>query len=246
MWSRTIVALQCSTIPRQQRIAQPGGNFEGASVTLVPQSSASFLFVRIDGHCGHDASYPRLDPLELSRTGFMSSAPAFFDDTIFSYIHGTPDMSHGSQPAFEPPMKVNDQLHAFPVIQPSTKRMRQSSGLVAITSTNPHLGWMYRHRVIPRIAAVINFTVLKAYLGGTATYDKKMPQNFGVLNTTLHQPLPSTLCARCAPNDATPAHLNQAILQLCGLPTHKELGEHTAHTTSPPLCQAVERKPVVA
>ncbi|KAG9666378.1 hypothetical protein KCU99_g10158, partial [Aureobasidium melanogenum] len=86
---------------------------------------------------------------------------------------GVPDavhMTHDSQPVLKSYMKVNDQLRAFSVTQPSLRRIFRSNQPLATLSS--YLDNVHRQHVILKLAAFNNFTTLNAYLSGTATHNK--------------------------------------------------------------------------
>ncbi|KAG9761001.1 hypothetical protein KCU73_g2608, partial [Aureobasidium melanogenum] len=168
--------LQRSAVSQRKHMAQLEGKSDGASLTLVPQSAARLSLVRSDGNSNPIAPDLYLDP---SMTSVSLSLSLLADAKAFG-IHDAVDMTHDSQPALKSYMKVDDQLRALSVTQPSLKRIFRSNQPLAILSS--YLDSVDRQHVILKLAAFNNFTTLNAYLSGNATHNKKISQFFDLVD----------------------------------------------------------------
>ncbi|KAG9528136.1 hypothetical protein KCU93_g4548, partial [Aureobasidium melanogenum] len=157
-------------------MSQFEGKSDGASLALVPQSAARLSLVRSDGNSNPIAPDVYLGPSMTS----VSLSLSLLTDAMAFGVQDTLHIMHDSQPALKSHMKVDDQLRALSVTQPSLKRIFRSNRPLAILSS--YLDSVDRQHVILKLAAFNNFTTLNAYLSGNATHNKKISQFFDLVD----------------------------------------------------------------
>ncbi|KAG9571640.1 hypothetical protein KCU79_g82, partial [Aureobasidium melanogenum] len=171
-----LVFSECPSLSQRKHMAQLEGKSDGASLTLVPQSAARLSLVRSDGNSNPTAPNFSVGPSMVS----ISLPFNLLADAMAFGVHDAVHMTHDSQPVLKSYMKVNDQLRAFLVTQPSLKRFFRSNQPLATLSS--YLDNVHRQHVILKLAAFNNFTTLDAYLSGTATHNKKISQFFDLVD----------------------------------------------------------------